>query len=184
MIAITLITIRFCFILIFPLIAQPLRLGLSIILATLFICILRRILISRWYAYILFLIYVGGLLVIFAYVASLTPNILFRNYNSFLLLLLLLIPGFYVFYSNGSLDFPTLRSLNQWIELNKFKKQGIELISNFQISILIALGTILLLNLIVVVKICYYQHASLRPYKKNIYAKTNPKNSSNFKNSK
>lgn len=179
MTTITLIAIRFCSVLIFPLITQPLSLGLSIILATLFLCILRRILISRWYAYILFLIYVGGLLVIFAYVASLAPNILFRNLNSIIILLLLLIPRFYVFYSRNSLDIPTLRSLNQWINLNKLKSQGIELTSSFQISILIALGIILLLNLIVVVKICWHRHASFRPYKKNIYAKTNSKNPPN-----
>nr|QMP96517.1 NADH dehydrogenase subunit 6 [Bithynia leachii] len=167
MTAITLTAISFCSVLMFPLMAQPLSLGLNIMLATLFLCALSSMLISSWYAYILFLIYVGGLLVMFAYVASLTPNILFSNFNSLFLLILLLIPSFYVFYSYISLDLPTLGSLNQWMELNKLKKQGIQLTSSSQISILIALGIILLLNLIVVVKICYYQHASLRPYKKN-----------------
>ena len=64
--------------LIFPLMAQPLSLGLAIMISTLLMCILSAAFLSACYAYILFfVIYVGGLLVMFAYVAALSPNVLF-----------------------------------------------------------------------------------------------------------
>lgn len=163
---IILITITLCSIFIFPLITQPLRLGLRIILSTLFICIITAILISSWYAYILFLIYVGGLLVIFAYVATLSPNTLFINTNAIFFYAVLITPFIYIFYIYNFTDSATLQEINSWIEFIKSKKYGTELIAASHISILISLRLILLLNLIVVVNICYYKQGSLRPYKK------------------
>jgi NADH-ubiquinone oxidoreductase chain 6 len=183
MIRMSLLSVRLCSVLIFPLIRQPLSLGLRIIISTLFLCILSAMLISRWYAYILFLIYVGGLLVIFAYVASLSPNMLFSRINLIIFIPITLLPALYIFYSYNFVDIPSLENLNNIYELIKNKKYGVELISKSYISILIALGSILLLNLIVVVKICFYQQTSLRPYKIH-YAQTNSKNSPNLKNSK
>jgi NADH-ubiquinone oxidoreductase chain 6 len=164
MTAVVLTTFGLCSVLVFPLIAQPLSLGLSIILATLFICILRAIFISRWYAYILFLIYVGGLLVIFAYVAALSPNILFSSTNTIIFFSLIFFPLLYIFTTYRFLDLSTISSLNSWLGYKNIKSYGIELVSPQHISILVALGVILLLNLIVVVKICYYQYGALRSF--------------------
>merc|ERR1711893_494660 len=98
--AIILFSITTSILLLLPLIAQPLRLGLVIILLTLMICCLRALLISSWYGYILFLIYVGGLLVIFAYVAALSPNVLFRGGGALIFfgLLFALFIGIFFYY--------------------------------------------------------------------------------------
>nr|YP_010713633.1 NADH dehydrogenase subunit 6 [Erronea onyx]WDA98765.1 NADH dehydrogenase subunit 6 [Erronea onyx] len=147
-----------------PLMAQPLSLGLAIMISTLLMCSLTSMMLSSWYGYILFLIYVGGLLVMFAYVAALSPNILFGSGSPLLFFLVLLIPLAVIFYLYPIKDFSTITTLNDYSGFMYLKSFGTELISPDSVSILIGLGTILLLNLIVVVKICYYQHASLRPF--------------------
>nr|YP_009487064.1 NADH dehydrogenase subunit 6 [Semisulcospira coreana]QVD40471.1 NADH dehydrogenase subunit 6 [Semisulcospira gottschei]BBB06411.1 NADH dehydrogenase subunit 6 [Semisulcospira coreana] len=163
--------------------AQPLSLGLSIMFSTMFLCVLIAMYLSSWYGYILFLIYVGGLLVMFAYVAALSPNILFSGMSAFLFFLSaqVLIPV--IVFNSVFLDTNNLSFLVGEQELmESMKILGIELASPSLISILVGLGVILLINLIVVVKICYYQHGTLRPYK-TMYAHSYSKNPSRIKNS-
>lgn len=151
----------------FPLIGQPLRLGLSIMVSTMFICMLSAIYISSWYGFILFLIYVGGLLVMFAYVATLSPNTLFGGAGS--LLFFLLAQRFLplIIFLTPFLDLGFLLSRQVAQErIPLLKRCGIELVSPEIISILISLALILLINLVVVVKICYYQQRALRPYER------------------
>nr|APC61813.1 NADH dehydrogenase subunit 6 [Papilio dardanus] len=63
---------------------HPLSMGLMILIQTLIICLLSGMLInSYWFSYILFLVFLGGLLVLFIYVSSVASNELF-NMNFFL----------------------------------------------------------------------------------------------------
>lgn len=163
---------------ILPFITQPLTIGVAIIMATLFLCLLIACYIRSWYAYVLFLIYVGGLLVIFAYVIALSPNTIFKAevltpivfFSSFGILFMSSYTQLWVSFSN----FVSPESGYSFIFL---KECGRELVSPFSISILVGLACVLLINLIVVVKICFYQRASLRPFKR-AYAFTNSKNPS------
>nr|YP_010890255.1 NADH dehydrogenase subunit 6 [Conus marmoreus]WJJ70352.1 NADH dehydrogenase subunit 6 [Conus marmoreus] len=157
-------TLTFSTLLILPMMSQPLSLGLVIMVSTLFMCLVSGMTISAWYGYILFLIYVGGLLVMFAYVAALSPNVLFGSITPLFSLIvffpmLFMFLYFYYFKDSSYLSFHFLSS-----KLMYLKIYGVELISPYMISVLIGLGTILLINLIVVAKICYYQQASLRPF--------------------
>jgi len=52
----------------------PLELGLNILLLALILTWNYANLLSSWYAFLIFLIYVGGILVIFAYFVALVPN--------------------------------------------------------------------------------------------------------------
>lgn len=156
------ITISSLFLL--PLISQPLSLGMIIILSTLIICITSAITVSSWYAYILFLIYVGGLLVIFAYVAALSPNILFGSGRPLIFFIVILLFFLVFFYRNMFIDLSPLTFHNELRKFKFLKIYGSEIVSPQIISILIGLAVILLINLVVVVKICYYTHASLRPF--------------------
>nr|YP_009509808.1 NADH dehydrogenase subunit 6 [Cominella adspersa]AXF46424.1 NADH dehydrogenase subunit 6 [Cominella adspersa] len=147
-----------------PLMSQPLSLGLVIMVSTLLMCFISAITLSSWYGYILFLIYVGGLLVMFAYVAALSPNVLFGKGTPVLFFSFLIFPLILIFYAYPLIDLPSIGYLYTFTELKFLKMYGIEMVSPHMISILIGLAVILLVNLIVVVKICYYQHASLRPF--------------------
>nr|APH08613.1 NADH dehydrogenase subunit 6 [Conus venulatus]ATZ69985.1 NADH dehydrogenase subunit 6 [Conus venulatus]ATZ70037.1 NADH dehydrogenase subunit 6 [Conus venulatus]ATZ70089.1 NADH dehydrogenase subunit 6 [Conus venulatus]ATZ70180.1 NADH dehydrogenase subunit 6 [Conus venulatus] len=158
------ITLAFSTLLILPMMSQPLSLGLVIMVSTLFMCMVSGMTTSVWYGYILFLIYVGGLLVMFAYVAALSPNVLFGGLTPLFSLImffpiLFMFFYFYFFKDSSYLSFESSSS-----KLMYLKMYGVELISPYMISILIGLGVILLINLIVVAKICYYQQASLRPF--------------------
>nr|YP_010393202.1 NADH dehydrogenase subunit 6 [Conus ebraeus]ASF90531.1 NADH dehydrogenase subunit 6 [Conus ebraeus]UPX89364.1 NADH dehydrogenase subunit 6 [Conus ebraeus] len=158
------ITLTFSTLLVLPMMSQPLSLGLVIMISTLFMCMVSSMTISAWYGYILFLIYVGGLLVMFAYVAALSPNVLFGSATP-LFSLILFFPLLFLFlYFCFLKDSSYLSSEFSFSKLMYLKMYGIELISPYMISILIGLGVILLINLIVVAKICYYQQASLRPF--------------------
>nr|QFG38909.1 NADH dehydrogenase subunit 6 [Buccinum undatum] len=147
-----------------PLMMQPLSLGLMVMISTLLMCFISAITLSSWYGYILFLIYVGGLLVMFAYVAALSPNVLFGKGTPVLFFSFMIFPTAILFYFYPLIDLSSISYLHVFSKLKFLKMYGIEMVSPQMISILIGLGIILLINLVVVVKICYYQHASLRPF--------------------
>nr|ARK18745.1 NADH dehydrogenase subunit 6 [Varioconus guinaicus] len=158
------ITLTSSTLLILPMMSQPLSLGLVIMISTLFMCLVSGMTTSAWYGYILFLIYVGGLLVMFAYVAALSPNVLFGGLTPFFSLIMLFPILFVLFYFYFFKDSSYLSFEPSFSKFMYLKMYGVGLISPYMISILIGLGTVLLINLIVVAKICYYQQASLRPF--------------------
>ena len=148
----------------FPLIAQPLSLGMAIMISSLFLCTLTALTLSSWYAYILFLIYVGGLLVMFAYVAALSPNVLFTGGGPLLFFAATFTLLLGLLYRTPFPDLRMIRPLETASAAKTLKRYGSQLVSEGSAFILIGLGLILLINLVAVVKICYYQHASLRPF--------------------
>ena len=64
-------------------------------------------------------------------------------------------------------DLGVISSLHTASAAKTLKSYGCQLVSEGSAFILIGLGLILLINLVAVVKICYYQHASLRPFRQN-----------------
>nr|YP_010983163.1 NADH dehydrogenase subunit 6 [Fulgoraria rupestris rupestris]WOJ51895.1 NADH dehydrogenase subunit 6 [Fulgoraria rupestris rupestris] len=158
------INLTFFTFLLLPMMTQPLSLGLVIILSTLLMCIIASMTLSAWYSYILFLIYVGGLLVMFAYVAALSPNVLFGSVNMMLVFLVLIMPLSLFLYFYPFIDLSFMCTNELFMKLKFMKTYSMEMVSPHMISILIGLATILLVTLVVVVKICYYHHASLRPF--------------------
>nr|WNH42625.1 NADH dehydrogenase subunit 6 [Neoperla caeleps] len=64
--------------LIFTRITHPLAMGLTLLIQTLIICLTTGLLVhSFWFSYILFLVFLGGLLVLFIYVTTLASNEMF-----------------------------------------------------------------------------------------------------------
>nr|UDU84888.1 NADH dehydrogenase subunit 6 [Archips sp. 2019HN00066] len=59
---------------------HPLSMGLMILIQTIFTCLLSGMMINTyWFSYILFLTFLGGLLVLFIYVSSIASNEIFKN---------------------------------------------------------------------------------------------------------
>nr|QZZ18199.1 NADH dehydrogenase subunit 6 [Bibasis miraculata] len=88
----SLLMIFFSIIMIF--LNHPLSMGLMILIQTLLICLLSGMLINTyWFSYILFLTFLGGLLVLFIYVSSIASNELFKLsfLNNFIMILSLMI---------------------------------------------------------------------------------------------
>lgn len=64
--------------LIFTQITHPLAIGIMLLLQTLLICLLTGVIAQRfWFSYVLFLVFLGGILVLFIYVTSLASNEIF-----------------------------------------------------------------------------------------------------------
>nr|YP_009825435.1 NADH dehydrogenase subunit 6 [Malaza carmides]QIU83250.1 NADH dehydrogenase subunit 6 [Malaza carmides] len=63
---------------------HPLSMGLMILMQTLMICLISGMIINTyWFSYILFLTFLGGLLVLFIYVSSIASNEMFQlNMNN------------------------------------------------------------------------------------------------------
>jgi len=132
---------------------SPIILGLWILLMSIIIAVLCGSLFFSWFGFIIFLIYIGGILVIFAYFVAIQPNQ--RFYTS------KLINWFFLTTRNLPVNmFPLIADL---FNFRRWWVCSIFYISN--ISVVIILGLVLFLALIRVVKITIINVAALRPYK-------------------
>nr|QIZ12673.1 NADH dehydrogenase subunit 6 [Acanthopleura echinata] len=150
---------------ILPLVSEPLSMGCLILFNSLIMSVCIFFEGGSWFGFILFLIYIGGLLVMFAYVTALTPNLIFKQGYlkiSFCLMYFLWVTVFLqsevvgVMYSLEKLDFPIMV---------EYHKLGASLFSFFSFMSIVGLALILLFVLLCVVKICYKGGGALRPFK-------------------
>lgn len=145
---------------------QPLRLGFMLIIVTLCVRGLVGIITFSWYGYLLFLVYIGGLLVMFMYVISLIPNLIFLSSKVFMYFFIIffgfIIMNFFVTKEVVSVDIKDL-SLFDYSTMRIGGGSMIMMYDNFMCYLL--LGVILLFVLISVVKICYYCEGPLRVFK-------------------
>nr|DBA44234.1 TPA_asm: NADH dehydrogenase subunit 6 [Cyathermia naticoides] len=152
------------FFFVLPTMMHPLSVGLCIMLCSLVSCFLVGLLNYSWFGFILFLIFVGGLLVMFAYVSALSPNVYFSGMN--------LIFGFFILWTLVTFIFLNLFFSDSLLTSDLFSQSfsfgksslGEKLVSSSCVSVMIGLGVVLLLNLLAVVKICYYQQGPLREH--------------------
>ena len=131
---------------------NPLSIGIIILSIALLLAILYSSIISSWIGFLIFLIYIGGILVIFAYFVALTPN---QQINIFIIiplsLALISIPIIIYVYSITPPSSPFSKNINTFYTLNNT-------------SILLILAIILLFTIIVVVKIVTNNKGPLRPF--------------------
>uniref|UniRef100_UPI00300205C4 NADH dehydrogenase subunit 6 n=1 Tax=Parotis marinata TaxID=1375935 RepID=UPI00300205C4 len=74
----SLLIIMFSFFMLF--LSHPLSMGLMILIQTMLICLISGIMLSTyWFSYILFLTFLGGLLVLFIYLSSVASNEMFST---------------------------------------------------------------------------------------------------------
>lgn len=131
----------------------PLSIGVIILITAILLTLSFSSLLSSWIAFLTFLIYVRGILVIFAYFVSLTPNQKTNN--------LIMIPA--------SAALVTFILLWQYINIipviiHKHIKFTNIFYAQNRIEILILLASILLFTIIVVVKIVTNSKGPLRPF--------------------
>nr|YP_010236196.1 NADH dehydrogenase subunit 6 [Melinna cristata]QTD82970.1 NADH dehydrogenase subunit 6 [Melinna cristata] len=141
-----------------PLASTPVLLGLWIILFAMALAASISVLTTSWFGLILFIIYIGGMLVMFSYFAAVSPN---QKISLSSVLLILALTAFTLFYSmpmwesiaNTSNLYPTAYFT---ISFLYHPKQAI---------LLITMAILLLLALIFVVKIAQRAGGPLRPFK-------------------
>nr|YP_009681364.1 NADH dehydrogenase subunit 6 [Pilsbryoconcha exilis]QDH07430.1 NADH dehydrogenase subunit 6 [Pilsbryoconcha exilis] len=139
---------------------HPLSLGMMVLLLAFINCILVSTT-SPWYAYMLFFIFIGGMLVMFAYIASLSPNMTFSINTQMMPIILtsLTIPLF----QNMSLS---LNQPNYTLDLtiNTTSQALNSLYLHQGNTCLILLACILLFTMVASVKLCKPKMGALRPY--------------------
>nr|YP_010894869.1 NADH dehydrogenase subunit 6 [Amiota spinifemorata]WJW73382.1 NADH dehydrogenase subunit 6 [Amiota spinifemorata] len=141
---------------------HPLSMGLTLLIQTTLICLLTGLMTKNfWYSYILFLIFMGGMLVLFIYVTSLASNemfnlsmklTMFSTITLFMLIFLSIIidkPSLMFFMNNNEMESISNNYtyfMENSLSLNKLYNYP----TNF---ITILLMNYLLITLIVIIKI-------------------------------
>nr|UIF93648.1 NADH dehydrogenase subunit 6 [Parallelia stuposa] len=152
---------------------NPLSMGLMILIQTLLMCLLSGMLIKTyWFSYILFLTFLGGLLVLFIYVSSIASNELFKpSFNAklvfiFSLMILSIIQIIFMnnlFWMNFSFnsDMDNFYMLSLFIN-NENKINLSKLYNNQTFMIMLMLIIYLFITLVAVVKITNIFYGPLR----------------------
>nr|YP_009350751.1 NADH dehydrogenase subunit 6 [Ophiotermes mirandus]AQP27690.1 NADH dehydrogenase subunit 6 [Ophiotermes mirandus] len=73
---------------------HPLAMGLMLLMQTTMVCLISGTMYSSfWFSYILFMIMIGGMLVLFMYMTSLASNEMFSPSNKMMMISLLMLPA-------------------------------------------------------------------------------------------
>lgn len=135
-------------------VSSPVQITLIIILIALLTAALFSNIISSWYAFLLFLIYVGGILVIFAYFTATSPNQQITNIKKVIVAILV----------RFSLSIITIYRLDFFQSVNYRSYQIISIFSSNNSYLLIGITIILLLTIIIVVKLASRSKGPLRSF--------------------
>nr|YP_010610678.1 NADH dehydrogenase subunit 6 [Cirrothauma magna]WAP91433.1 NADH dehydrogenase subunit 6 [Cirrothauma magna] len=145
---------------------QPLSLGFMVMLVSIISSVLVSFITYSWYGFMLFLVYIGGLLIMFMYIISLIPNLIFLSMKIFFFFFVYMVGIFLVVFFSlynymdlGVMDFFYMNMNNM-----SMGNSGLIMI-NYNFFCYVLLGMLLLFVLISVVKICYYCDGPLRVFK-------------------
>nr|UJG45511.1 NADH dehydrogenase subunit 6 [Nemopoda nitidula] len=151
---------------------HPLAMGLMLLIQTLLICLMTGLLTkSFWFSYILFLIFLGGMLVLFIYVTSLASNEMFSlSIKLFISSISMIIISVLVLWIINNLFFMNLFNNNEMEMINLMNSYISEnslflyKLYNYPVNLMtILLMNYLLITLIAVVKITKLFYGPLRP---------------------
>nr|UFZ13879.1 NADH dehydrogenase subunit 6 [Neochauliodes latus] len=153
----------------FTIMNHPLAMGLILLIQTILISLITGFMLQTfWFSYILFLILLGGMLVLFIYMTSLASNELFSFsmksllMNFILMTFMMIIMMIYIPYNNLlNLDMTKFNNYSLYTENN------IELLKlyNFPtMNLTLMLVSYLFLTLIIVVKITNINQGPLRQF--------------------
>nr|YP_009112171.1 NADH dehydrogenase subunit 6 [Glyphodes pyloalis]AIY51609.1 NADH dehydrogenase subunit 6 [Glyphodes pyloalis] len=154
---------------------HPLSMGLLILIQTMMTCLITGIFMSSyWFSYILFLTFLGGLLVLFIYVSSIASNEIFKisfNMTMIFFFSMLFIFFFSMFYSNNLnwMNFNINKMemnnfFNMFLFFNNENKINLSKLYNNQTFLMMMMMIIyLFITLIAVVKMTNIFYGPLRP---------------------
>nr|WAB70252.1 NADH dehydrogenase subunit 6 [Athyma cama] len=153
---------------------HPLAMGLLILIQTLITCLISGTLINTyWFSYILFLVFLGGLLVLFIYVSSVASNELFKIQLimkfSFIYILFIM---FFSFFFKNNLNWMNFFLNDEMINLfnstlffnNEYNFNLSKLYNNQNFWMMIMMIIYLFITLIAIVKITNIFFGPLRSF--------------------
>nr|YP_010970145.1 NADH dehydrogenase subunit 6 [Phyllidia picta]WNR50656.1 NADH dehydrogenase subunit 6 [Phyllidia picta] len=132
-------------ILCFPLFKNPISMAAMLVAISLVMVVMISVVSSFWFSYVLFLVYVGGLLVLFIYICLVSSNYPFK-FNLVSLLCIMMTSCLISLKSESSYPSGILGS-STWVS-------GENLMNDKTLSLFLFLAILLLTMLLVVVRIC------------------------------
>nr|YP_010254487.1 NADH dehydrogenase subunit 6 [Ischnura senegalensis]QTZ98207.1 NADH dehydrogenase subunit 6 [Ischnura senegalensis] len=153
---------------IFMLMKHPMSMGITLLVQTVFICLVTNNMSQNaWFSYILFLVFLGGMLVLFIYMTSVASNEMFmkNKMSSFIALLMLNMLFFMMFMLIDPMLLSNNSEENMMIyDSGKYNSTSLMMsLFNYPNNMLTLFMVIyLFLTLIVVVKITESHHGPLR----------------------
>nr|YP_010701766.1 NADH dehydrogenase subunit 6 [Autocrates maqueti]WCK11519.1 NADH dehydrogenase subunit 6 [Autocrates maqueti] len=159
-----LFSINFLLSIIFMSLTHPLSMGLILLIQTTIISLITgNFFTNFWFSYILFLILIGGMLILFIYMTSVASNEKFKfNMNTSMivsLMISLVIPMFLKYSININLVNNEMINYNNYMTMNMSMTKFINLPLNMLLMFIIIY---LFLTLIAVVKITNMNYGPLR----------------------
>nr|AFC77906.1 NADH dehydrogenase subunit 6 [Cnaphalocrocis medinalis] len=160
---ISLLIITFSIMMLF--LMHPLSMGLMILIQTLLVCLISSIMLSTyWFSYILFLTFLGGLLVLFIYITSIASNEMFKisfNMKIFFFICIFIIFNISIFNLNNLMwlnfninNLELKNFFNMFLFMNNENKINLSKLYNNQTFLMMMMMIIyLFITLIAVVKI-------------------------------
>nr|WMX20530.1 NADH dehydrogenase subunit 6 [Leucoptera malifoliella] len=148
----------------------PLSLGMLIIIQTSLICLMLGMIInSYWFSYILFMVFIGGMLILFIYVSSIASNEIFsfQKFLLFTLMFMFLSINFYLYnkfnLNNFNMNYE-MHPLNyNFIHMNyEYKLNNSKMYNNNMWMMMNMLIIYLFITLIAVIKIININYGPLR----------------------
>lgn len=135
-------------------VSSPVQITLIIIFIALLTAAIFTRIISSWYAFLLFLIYVGGILVIFAYFTATSPNQQISNSKKIISII----------FIRTIISLILINYINYFQSIESRKYQIIALFSSNNAFLLIGITIILLITIIIVVKLASRSKGPLRSF--------------------
>lgn len=134
---------------------NPIQITLIIIFIALIVASIFCRTLSSWYAFLIFLIYVGGILVIFAYFTASSPNQQYTRIKKITKRILIFIP----------ITLGIIITINNFINIVPSKSnQLIRIFTSHNIYTLIIITLVLLITIVIVVKLCSRSKGPLRTF--------------------
>nr|YP_010138716.1 NADH dehydrogenase subunit 6 [Compsilura concinnata]QQJ94223.1 NADH dehydrogenase subunit 6 [Compsilura concinnata] len=155
-----LFSLMFTFNFIFMFMKHPLTMGMMLLIQTMLICMMTGLITKTfWFSYILFLVFIGGMLVLFIYITSLASNEMFSLSMKLMIIsimMFIIFTIYLIFFNKNFLQYKNLE-ISSITNLNSFFMENslsVNKLYNYPTNMLtILLMNYLLITLIAVIKI-------------------------------
>nr|WHM51638.1 NADH dehydrogenase subunit 6 [Comatermes perfectus] len=144
---------------------HPLAMGMILLLQTMMMCLISGIMHqSFWFQYILFMVFIGGMLVLFIYVTSLASNEMFSLSTKMLLMMVAAVPAMTLMKEWMTMNNKEMMS-HEMMMMNEITTMTSKLYNQPNGTLTILMALYLFLALIVVVNITNISKGPLRQTK-------------------
>nr|YP_010713427.1 NADH dehydrogenase subunit 6 [Alboglossiphonia lata]WDA96102.1 NADH dehydrogenase subunit 6 [Alboglossiphonia lata] len=133
---------------------NPFTMALNILMISLLTAWIYAFNMSSWYAFLIYIIYVGGMLVMFAYFVTLSPNQKLKIKSYFLTFIMTFLV----------LMMPLMMNKSYWPSKNNQIYDSQELYNFLNLSVVMLIVFLLLVILLMVVKMINTSKGPLRPF--------------------